>query len=174
MLRLGLVAATIALSSVTGIANAACPASIAGSYSKYSIRYQVDGAEQTSVGTHVYSAVGADGAGTETIYQWVSLVNPHDNTAEAKISKPVRKYKYDKTTCRGYTWVADDSEVTVAGTLTIRFFAVAESGNTIYQIQGPTNYPQDALGNPVPFSASQTWPSKWTPTSAAVNILTKQ
>jgi hypothetical protein len=161
--------AAITMLSLASTANAACPSTIAGSYSAYQIRYLADGTQQTSVGTHVFTAP-TNGIGTETIYLWESVVDSATNTGSGTRKKPTRKYKYDKTTCRGYTW-AEDGQSEVAGTLTIRYFAVAASGNNLFFTQGPRNVAMDSSGNP---STTDANPSSWIAIGAGVTVLTKQ
>ena len=162
-----LIAATTLL-SLASTANAACPATISGSYSAYQIRYLADGTQQTSVGTHVFTPL-TNGIGTETIYLWESVVDSATITGSGTRKRPTRKYVYDKATCRGYTWAEDGQSE--AGTLTIRYFAVAASGNNLFFTQGPRNVAMDATGNP---SATNANPSSWIAIGASVTVLTKQ
>ena len=108
--------------------------------------------------------------GTETVYQWESIVDSATATGTGKRQKPTRYYVDDKTTCRGYTW-AEDSQSDIPGTLTIRYFAVAASGNNLLFTQGPRNVAKDSNGNP---STTDANPSGWIAIGAGVTVLTKQ
>jgi len=82
--------AAITMLSLASTANAACPSTIAGSYSAYQIRYLADGTQQTSVGTHVFTAP-TNGIGTETIYLWESVVSSATNAGSGTRQKAHQK-----------------------------------------------------------------------------------
>ena len=146
-------------------AEAVCPRSIVGSYSGYEISFLADGSRETNVSNHVFGPV-TNSFGTQAIRQRQSQVNADTGTGTGRDQNRNRRYVFNSTNCRGYTWAEDGEN---PGTLVIRFFVVAASGNTMYFTRGPKGIPMDSQGNP-----SVEIPDSWSADRASVHVLTKQ
>ena len=127
MPRLPLIAASIALMSVTGAANAVCPKSLVGMYSYTNTRYLGDGGVHSEVGViKITSSTAAVVLYTASSQSGIDGNEPGQEQRSASLT-----YTFNATICSG-TFSVPDTDTGLAK----YYFVVSNGGNTISTIDG--------------------------------------
>ena len=145
---------------------AACPASIVGTYSAaYSKASNLDGFNNGFVGVFQFAAPAKTGLGTVTIL-WQAYAQT-DNASGDKgsgvtVTNNTHKYRFDKTSCRAEIYLSNSDD---ASKYSVIFGVVA--GSTVYFMDGPKGVALPAALD----SGGTTWPA---PYSFGIGTAVKQ
>jgi hypothetical protein len=145
---------------------AACPASIVGTYSAaYSKASNLDGFNNGFVGVFQFAAPAKTGLGTMTIL-WQAYAQT-DNASGDKgggvtVTNKTYMYRFDKTSCRAEIYLSNSDD---ASKYDVKFGVVA--GSTVYFMDGPTGVALPAALD----SGGTTWPA---PYSFGIGTAVKQ
>jgi hypothetical protein len=116
---------------------AACPASLVGTYSAaYSKASNLDGFNNGFVGVFQFAAPAKTGLGTVTIL-WQAYAETAsasgDTGGGVTVTNKTSMYRFDKTSCRAEIYLSNSDDVSKYD---VKFGVVA--GSTVYFMDGPT------------------------------------